>query len=84
MSARRPNEIWKLKIETELYTGVHPTFEPVTHMNDALLSTIDMHPLESFMFKGANNEDVQGFLVRPTGFDPNKKYPLKFLIHGGQ
>ncbi len=56
---------------------------PVTHMNDALLSQIDMQPLESFMFKGANDEEVQGFMVKPPGFDPNKKYPLKFLIHGG-
>jgi dipeptidyl aminopeptidase/acylaminoacyl peptidase len=55
----------------------------VTHMNDALLSQIDMQPLESFTFKGANNDDVQGFIVKPPGFDPNKKYPLKFLIHGG-
>src|SRR5438874_2259080 len=30
----------------------------VTHMNDALLSTIDMQPLESFTFKGADDEEV--------------------------
>ena len=54
-----------------------------THMNDALLSQIDLQPLESFTFKGANDEEVQGFMVKPPGFDPNKKYPLKFLIHGG-
>jgi dipeptidyl aminopeptidase/acylaminoacyl peptidase len=52
-------------------------------MNDALLSQIDMQPLESFTFKGASDEDVQGFMVKPPGFDPNKNYPLKFLIHGG-
>jgi dipeptidyl aminopeptidase/acylaminoacyl peptidase len=57
--------------------------EAVTHMNDALLSQIDIQPLESFTFKGANDEEVQGFMVKPPGFDPNKKYPLKFLIHGG-
>jgi dipeptidyl aminopeptidase/acylaminoacyl peptidase len=42
-----------------------------------------MQPLESFTFKGAINEEVQGFMIKPPGFDPNKKYPLKFLIHGG-
>jgi dipeptidyl aminopeptidase/acylaminoacyl peptidase len=57
--------------------------QPITHMNDALLSQIDMQPLESFTFKGANDEEVQGFMVKPPGFNPNKKYPLKFLIHGG-
>jgi dipeptidyl aminopeptidase/acylaminoacyl peptidase len=55
----------------------------VTHLNDALLSQIDMQPLEAFTFKGANDEEVQGFLLKPPGFDPAKKYPLKFLIHGG-
>jgi len=55
----------------------------LTHMNDALLAQIDMQPLESFTFKGANDEEVQGFMVKPPGFDPSKKYPLKFLIHGG-
>jgi dipeptidyl aminopeptidase/acylaminoacyl peptidase len=76
MSIAAPNEIWRLAIGS-------PEPVPVTHMNDALLSQIDMQPLESFTFKGANDEEVQGFIVKPPGFDPNKKYPLKFLIHGG-
>jgi dipeptidyl aminopeptidase/acylaminoacyl peptidase len=79
MSIQAPNEIWRLDLSTG--HDVNPT--AVTHMNDALLSQIDMQPLESFTFKGANNDDVQGFLIKPPGFDPNKKYPLKFLIHGG-
>ncbi len=44
---------------------------------------IDMSPLESFWFKGANDDEVQGFLVKPPNFDASKKYPVKFLIHGG-
>jgi dipeptidyl aminopeptidase/acylaminoacyl peptidase len=55
----------------------------VTEMNEALLLQIDMQPMDQFTFKGANDEDVQGFMVKPPGFDPSKKYPLKFLIHGG-
>src|SRR5437867_4558251 len=82
MSATAPNEIWSLPGgNEEVLAAVHPV--QVTHMNDALLSQIDMQPLESFTFKGANDEDVQGFMVKPPGFDPSKKYPLKFLIHGG-
>jgi dipeptidyl aminopeptidase/acylaminoacyl peptidase len=74
-----PNEIWKIGSDKDPRSPV----SAVTHMNDALLSQIDMQPLESFTFKGANDEEVQGFVVKPPGFDPNKKYPLKFLIHGG-
>jgi dipeptidyl aminopeptidase/acylaminoacyl peptidase len=81
MSAGAPNEIWRREIEHP--SDLDSPYEPVTHMNDALLSQVDMQPLESFTFKGANDEEVQGFMVRPPGFDPAKKYPLKFLIHGG-
>ncbi len=55
----------------------------LSHFNDAVLSQIDMSPLESFWFTGAHNDKVQGFLVKPPNFDASKKYPVKFLIHGG-
>jgi dipeptidyl aminopeptidase/acylaminoacyl peptidase len=55
----------------------------LTTLNDSLTSQLDLSQLESFWFAGANNTKVQGFLVKPPNFDPNKKYPLKFLIHGG-
>jgi dipeptidyl aminopeptidase/acylaminoacyl peptidase len=81
MSGTAPNEIWVYDLATGQMSPA--TFHAVTQMNDALLSQIDMQPLEAFWFKGANNEEVQGFMVKPPGFDPNKKYPLKFLLHGG-
>ena len=56
---------------------------PLTTLNDAVLSKVDMQPMESFWFGGAANEKVEGFLVRPPNFDAKKKYPVKFLIHGG-
>ncbi|WP_348262992.1 S9 family peptidase [Telmatobacter sp. DSM 110680] len=55
----------------------------VTHLNDALLAQLDQAPLESFWFPAADGTKVQGFLIKPPAFDPNKKYPVKFLIHGG-
>jgi len=80
MSYTSPNTIWRADV-SDLKKDSEPT--AVTHLNDALLSQIDMQPLESFAFKGANNDDVQGFMVTPPGLDATKKYPLKFLIHGG-
>jgi dipeptidyl aminopeptidase/acylaminoacyl peptidase len=78
-----PAEIWtaELRVKTKALHWWIPT--KVTRMNEALLSQIDMQPLESFTFKGANGDDVQAFIVNPPDFDPNKKYPLKFLLHGG-
>jgi dipeptidyl aminopeptidase/acylaminoacyl peptidase len=42
-----------------------------------------MSPLEPFWFTGAHGDKVEGFLVKPPNFDASKKYPVKFLIHGG-
>jgi dipeptidyl aminopeptidase/acylaminoacyl peptidase len=84
MFVSAPAEIWTTSIRTPLDKQEElQKLHQLTHMNDALLSQVDMQPIESFTFKGANDEEVQGFMVKPPGFDPNKKYPLKFLIHGG-
>jgi dipeptidyl aminopeptidase/acylaminoacyl peptidase len=55
----------------------------VSSVNQAVLTAIKMPPLEGFTFTGAHNEEVEGWLVKPPNFDPHKKYPVKFIIHGG-
>ena len=57
--------------------------KPLTNLNGAVLSQVAMQPMESFWFQGAAKEKVQGFIIRPPSFDAKKKYPLKYLIHGG-
>jgi dipeptidyl aminopeptidase/acylaminoacyl peptidase len=51
--------------------------------NRALLDQLQLAPLEPFWFTGAADTKVEGFILRPPNFDPAKKYPLKFLMHGG-
>jgi len=55
----------------------------LTHLNDALLTQLNLPRQESFWFTAADGARLQGFLIRPPDFDPAKKYPVKFLIHGG-
>jgi dipeptidyl aminopeptidase/acylaminoacyl peptidase len=57
--------------------------DQLSHLNDSVLASILMQPLEPFWFTGAYNDKVEGFLVKPPNFDPSKKYPVKFIIHGG-
>ena len=61
------------------------TYEPqqITHLNDALFAQLDLPKMESFWFTAADKTKLQGFIIRPPGFDAAKKYPVKFLIHGG-
>ena len=52
-------------------------------------SAADMLPdtawgdFEQFSFKGWNDETVHGYVVKPWNYEPGKKYPVAFLIHGG-
>ncbi len=76
-SIQAPNEIWRLDVSQKS--------EPmaVTHVNDAILAQVTMQPLEPFKFQASDGVDIQGFLVKPPNFDASKKYPVKFLVHGG-
>ncbi|MGD0599028.1 MAG: S9 family peptidase [Terriglobales bacterium] len=92
-SLRYPSEVFVLEVgkferflgwnSLRQFQGDSAEGKPLTHLNDALLSQVEMHPLERFWFTGANGDSVEGFLVKPPNFDPTKKYPVKFLIHGG-
>ena len=69
----------------ELYT-VAPDgkdLKRVTHLNDARVAAARFGEPVRFTFKGAKGEVVYGYLVKPVDFDPAKKYPVAFLIHGG-
>jgi dipeptidyl aminopeptidase/acylaminoacyl peptidase len=55
----------------------------LSHLNDSLLGQLDLSKMENFWFNAADGVKVQGFLIKPPAFDPTKKYPVKFLIHGG-
>jgi dipeptidyl aminopeptidase/acylaminoacyl peptidase len=63
--------------------GISRVESPVTHLNDALLAQLDLPKMESFWFTAKDGTKLEGFLIRPPGFDAAKKYPVKFLIHGG-
>jgi dipeptidyl aminopeptidase/acylaminoacyl peptidase len=55
----------------------------ITRVNQPVLAGIEMSKLQSFSFEGAHSEEVEGWILQPPNFDPNKKYPVKFIIHGG-
>jgi dipeptidyl aminopeptidase/acylaminoacyl peptidase len=57
--------------------------QPATHLNGALLSKLETPSMESFWFPTIGRARVQGFLIKPPGFEASKKYAVKFLIHGG-
>lgn len=55
----------------------------LSHLNDELLVQLDLPAMESFWFPSIGHVRVEGFVIRPPGFVEGRKYPVKFLIHGG-
>ncbi len=55
----------------------------LTYLNDVVRSEITMSAYNPFWFTGANGDKVEGFIVKPPDIDYSKKYPVKFLVHGG-
>ena len=59
------------------------TIKQITEVNEELLAQIEMNQIETFWSDGAEGAKVQSIIVKPPFFDPSKKYPLVYLIHGG-
>ena len=57
--------------------------QKLSHLNDALMSEVDIRPAETMWVDGAMGHKVQVFIVKPHNFDPTKKYPLILNVHGG-
>jgi dipeptidyl aminopeptidase/acylaminoacyl peptidase len=55
----------------------------LSHANDKLLAELDLPRPESVTVPGAGGTPMQMWILKPPGFDPNKKWPLAFLVHGG-
>lgn len=59
------------------------TVQELTHFNKELLGEIDWGEIEEVAFKGPDDNDLQGWILKPPGFDPDKTYPSILEIHGG-
>lgn len=60
----------------------------VTSHNQALAEELSLNRAEPLWVKGGAGKDgkapqVLAWVVKPVGFDPAKKYPVAFIIHGG-
>ena len=55
----------------------------LTNLNDALWKQRQLAEVERFTYKSADDWDVDGFFVKPIGWQAGKKYPLVLSIHGG-
>jgi len=75
-SIKSPAELWSATLDGK-------TVKQLTNINAAEIAAARWGEPEQFSFKGAHGDTVYGWIVKPVDFDPAKKYPMAFLIHGG-
>lgn len=57
--------------------------QAISSFNKAKLDSLDLPQIETFWFTSSRGKKIRNVLVKPAGFDPQKKYPLFVVIHGG-
>jgi dipeptidyl aminopeptidase/acylaminoacyl peptidase len=75
-SIAMPTEIYRAGV-----SGDNPT--ALTNVNRDFMARFNLRKAEDVEWTGALGKKIHGFIVKPADFDPNKKYPLLVLIHGG-
>jgi len=73
---KNPGQVWVRDVATG-------RSRKLTRVNENLLGGIELGEIEEVWFKGAADNDLQGWILKPPGFDPSKKYPSILEIHGG-
>ncbi len=75
-SMASPAEIYRINEDGSGLTAL-------TRTNRDLMARANLKEPEEVEWTGALGKKIHGFIVKPTNFDANKKYPLVVLIHGG-
>ena len=75
-AVNQPTELYRFDIKKRRLTQL-------TFTNKERLTELEMNPLEDYWFTGAHGDSVHLLMVKPPQFNPEKKYPLLCLIHGG-
>ncbi|MGH2409327.1 MAG: prolyl oligopeptidase family serine peptidase, partial [Chloroflexota bacterium] len=56
---------------------------PLTHTNDALVAEREIAPTETIVWRGPDNLEIQGWLMKPVKSPGSSGFPLIVHIHGG-
>ena len=68
------------------YTTIAPAAgaKTLTALNASLLASRTLGAVEEINYKSSKDgRMIQGWIIKPPGFDPAKKYPFAIEIHGG-
>ena len=75
-SPERPGDLYVFDSATGALTKRHAP-------NEALFEGLDLGSVEEVWLPSFDGRRIHGWIMKPPGFDPARKYPLVLQIHGG-
>ncbi len=74
---RTPGDV--VRFDLEARTAV----TRLTDVNADVLEGVVLGDIEEIWYESTEGAQVQGWIIKPPGFDPARRYPLVLEIHGG-
>ena len=76
------------KIFREVFVSTQPLSSPNVELRQLTsfgkkIENWSLGTVETIRWKSKDGTEIEGVLRKPLNFDPNKKYPLVFVVHGG-
>ncbi len=67
----------------EVWVSANGSLKAISKANEAVLAGLDLQKPEVIWTKSSSGKMIRSVVLKPTGFDASKKYPLFVLMHGG-
>jgi dipeptidyl aminopeptidase/acylaminoacyl peptidase len=67
----------------EVWVSANGSLKAISKANDVVLAGLDLQKPEVIWTKSSRGKMIRSVVLKPTGFDASKKYPLFVLMHGG-
>ena len=76
-SAHEPGDVHRFDLDNPGET------RRLTDVNADVLAYVQLGEVEEVWYDSEDDFRIQGWIVKPPGFDPSRLYPMMLVIHGG-
>lgn len=76
-TAHQPGDIVAFNVRTP------DRITQLTRVNEDVLAGKTLGEVEEIWYTSVDDFRIQGWVIKPPGFDPARKYPMMLVIHGG-
>ncbi len=75
--AHEPGDVYRFDLDSP------NDVQRLTDVNADVLGYVELGEVEEIWYDSEDDFRIQGWIVKPPGFDPSRIYPMMLVIHGG-